>query len=239
MQQFFSCCRVKHSKRQKPTMIFLVNAAPSQLFPPLLSCRAQVETSLTFCSGYLEIPRLRSGMTERRRDPAIRFSAHESLRPSREYGLKIRTLFFPRNHANIDVLEAGVFQKLVQLHFAETEPVISVKLARPLEGMVQQIENHNAPILSQNGMRALDRAFRPRSMVQSLTENRQIDTVRGNGRLLHITEPVLDVAEAMFLRQLRRELDHLRRIIDRNDFTRIFGEQLRQGAFTCTYIRHS
>src|SRR5437588_11515687 len=67
------------------------------------------------------------GMTERRRDPAIRFSAHESLRPSREYGLKIRALFFPRDHANIDVLEAGVFQKLVQLHFAETEPVISVK----------------------------------------------------------------------------------------------------------------
>ena len=72
----------------------------------------------------------------------------ESLRPSREYGLKIRALFFPRDHANIDVLEAGVFQKLVQLHFAETEPVISVKFARPLEGMVQQIENHNAPILS-------------------------------------------------------------------------------------------
>jgi len=35
------------------------------------------------------------------------------FRPSREYGLKIWTLFFPRNHANIDVLEAGVFQKLV------------------------------------------------------------------------------------------------------------------------------
>src|SRR6266850_2314100 len=81
-------------------------------------------------------------------------------------------------------------------------------------------------------MRALDRAFRPRSMVQSLTENRQIDTVSSNGRLLHITEPVLDVAEAMFLRQLRRELDHLRRIIDRNDFARVFREQLRQGALS-------
>src|SRR5437660_8183643 len=72
-------------------------------------------------------------MTERRRDPAISFSAHESLRPSREQGLKIRTLFFPRDHADIDVLEADVFQKLVQLHFAETEPVISVEFARSLE----------------------------------------------------------------------------------------------------------
>src|SRR5437899_12193917 len=154
-------------------------------------------------------------MTERRRDPAISFSAHESLRPSREQGLKIRTLFFPRDHANIDVLEAGVFQKLVQLHFAETEPVISVEFARSLEGMVQQIENHNAPILSQNGMRALDRAFRPRSMVQSLTENRQIDAVTGNVRLLHFAEPLRDVAVAMFLRQLRRTFDYLHRIIER------------------------
>ena len=88
------------------------------------------------------------GMTERRRDSAIRFSAHESFRPSREYGLKIRTLFFPRDDVNIDVLEAGVFQKLVQLHFAETEPVIGVKLARPLERMAQQIEDHDASVLS-------------------------------------------------------------------------------------------
>src|SRR2546423_15154833 len=101
-----------------------------------------------FSGEWFRDPSTALGITERRRDPAIRFSAHESLRPSREYGLKIRTLFFPRDYANIDVLEAGVFQKLVQLHFAETEPVISVKLARPLEGMVQQIENHNAPILS-------------------------------------------------------------------------------------------
>ena len=83
---------------------------------------------------------------ERRASAALQ--SQESLRPSREYGLKIRALFFPRDYANIDVLEAAVFQKLVQLHFAETEPVISVKLARSLEGMVQQIENHNAPILS-------------------------------------------------------------------------------------------
>ena len=70
-------------------------------------------------------------------DPAIRSPPHESLRPGGEYGLKIRTLFFSRDHANIDVFEAGVFQKLVQLHFAETEPVIQIKFARFLEAMAE------------------------------------------------------------------------------------------------------
>jgi hypothetical protein len=74
----------------------------------------------------------------------------ESFRPGREHGLEIRALFFPRDYANIDAFEAGVFQKLVQLHFAKTEPVIGVKLARPLEGMVQQVENEDTPILPQD-----------------------------------------------------------------------------------------
>ena len=62
-----------------------------------------------------------------------------SLCSGGEHGLKIGTLFFPRDYADIDVLEAGVFEQLVQLHFTETEPVIGVKLARPLERMAQQI----------------------------------------------------------------------------------------------------
>ena len=75
-------------------------------------------------------------------------------------------------------------------------------------------------------------------VMQSLTENREIDAVSGDGRFLHVAEPILDVAKTMFLRQLRRELDHLRRIIDRDDFARVFREQLRQGSFACAQIRH-
>src|SRR3977135_3585983 len=148
MQQFFSCCRVKHSERQKPTKIFLVKCGAPAAFPPLLSCRAEVETSLIF-PRIVRDPSTTLGMTKKGKgDPTIRSLPHESLRPSRESRLKIWALFFSRDHANIDVLEAGVFQKLVQLHFAETEPVIGVKLARPLKGMVQQIENQSAPLLS-------------------------------------------------------------------------------------------
>src|SRR2546423_4197619 len=80
--------------------------------------------------------------------PLIGRPAEGSLRPRSEHGLKIGALFFPRDYTDINVLEAGVFQKLVQLHFTETEPVIGVKLARPLERMAQQIEDHDASVLS-------------------------------------------------------------------------------------------
>src|SRR6266576_1099365 len=114
MQQFFSCCRVKHSRRQKPTKNLV--AQPSWLWGLRASC------------------------------PLIGRPAEGSLRPGGEHGLKIGALFFPRDYADIDVLEAGVFEKLVQLHFTETEPVIGVKLARPLERMAQQIEDHDASV---------------------------------------------------------------------------------------------
>src|SRR5439155_524231 len=45
------------------------------------------------------------------------------FRPGGEDGLEIWALFFPGDYMNINAFEAGVFQKLVQLHFGETEPV--------------------------------------------------------------------------------------------------------------------
>ena len=90
--------------------------------------------------------------------------------------------------------------------------------------MAQQIQNHNAPVLSQNGVGALDRAFRLRRMMQRLTENREIDAFLCNRWLLHVAKAIFDVAKAVIFRQLRRELDHFRRIIDRNHFACVFGQ---------------
>ena len=166
----------------------------------------------------------------------FRCGAERSLCPGGEDRLEIGTLLLPRNDADIDVFKAGVFQKLMQLHFAETEPVIGVKLARAFEGMTQQIENYDAPVLSLNRMRALDRSFRSRGMMQRLAENCEIDAVLFNGRLLHVAKSILDVAEAMLLRQFRREFDHLWGIIDGDDFARVFSEQLRKCAFARAQI---
>jgi len=64
-------------------------------------------------------------------------------------GLEMRTLLFPRHHPDVDVFEARLFEEIVELHFAEAEPVIEVKLAGFLKLMAEQIEDDHAPIFSQ------------------------------------------------------------------------------------------
>ena len=66
----------------------------------------------------------------------------------RKNGLEMRALFFPRDDRHLDVLEPGRFEKLVQLHFAEAEPVIGVKLAGPLEAVAEEIQNYDPSALS-------------------------------------------------------------------------------------------
>src|SRR6476646_4508577 len=111
-------------------------------------------------------------------------AAKRLFHAGRKHRLEMRTLLFPGYHAHINILEPRVLQELVQLHFAEPEPVIGVQFPRSLKGMAQQIQDHDAPVLSQTGVGALDCAFRLRRMMQRLTENREIDAILCNRWLL-------------------------------------------------------
>src|SRR5215211_3903745 len=100
--------------------------------------------------------------------------------------------------------------------------MVRIKFTRLFESMTQQIENDNAPAAFQNLVSSADGALGMNGVVQSLAEDCKVDAFFGDRRVLNIAEPVLNVLEAVFLRQLRPELDHLRRIIDRNNFARSF-----------------
>jgi hypothetical protein len=54
----------------------------------------------------------------------------------------MRTLFLSRDHAHFDFSEVVFFKKLMQLHFAKSEPVVRVQLACSFKPMVLKIENH-------------------------------------------------------------------------------------------------
>jgi len=54
----------------------------------------------------------------------------------------MRALVFPGNNVDFNVSETASFQELMQLHFAESEPVICIQLASAFEPVTQQIENH-------------------------------------------------------------------------------------------------
>ena len=53
----------------------------------------------------------------------------------------MRALFLSSDNAHLNLPEAAFFQELMQLHFAEAEPVVCVKFAGTFESMAQKIEN--------------------------------------------------------------------------------------------------
>ena len=49
-----------------------------------------------------------------------------------------------RNEADLDLSETAFLQELMQLHFAESEPVVCVQLAGAFEPVAQEVENHQS-----------------------------------------------------------------------------------------------
>ncbi len=56
-------------------------------------------------------------------------------------------------------LNPAVFEKLVQLHFAEAEPVIGIKFAGALKAVAEQIEDDEPAAFPQDAVRAGDRVL--------------------------------------------------------------------------------
>ena len=137
------------------------------------------------------------------------------------------TLLFPGNDADLDIPEAAFLEQLVQLNFTETKPVVRVKFTRFLESMTQEIENHQTASAFQKPVSSVNGPLGMNGVVQGLAEDCEVDAVLRDRRIFNITQPVLKVFEPMLLCQLRSELDHLRRIIDGNNFTSSFGQKLR------------
>ena len=71
-------------------------------------------------------------------------SSQQLFYSRRKHGLKMRALFFLGNHADLDISESAFFQELMQLHFAESEPVICIQFASAFEPVTQKIENHES-----------------------------------------------------------------------------------------------
>src|SRR5581483_3005197 len=109
-----------------------------------------------------------------------------SLDAGCKHGLEMRALFFSRDYAHLNVPKSGFFQELMQLHFAEAQPVVGIKFARFFEAMTQQIENHKTTAAFQDAARRGHGALRMKGMMQRLAEHRQVDAVAGDGRLFDI-----------------------------------------------------
>ena len=156
----------------------------------------------------------------------------------RENGLEVRALLFPGNDADLNVSETAFFQELMQLHFAESEPVICIQFASAFESVTQKIENHQSTAAFQNPTGCGDGSLGMNGVMQGLTENRKIDTVFCDRWIFNIPKPVLEILESMLLRKLGAELDHFWRIIDRDHLARLLRQQLRECPLACSKVSH-
>ena len=59
----------------------------------------------------------------------------------------MRTLLLPRHDRDFQFAKAGLLEPLMQLHLAEAEPLVGVKLARFFEAMTEQVQHNNAAVL--------------------------------------------------------------------------------------------
>ena len=64
-------------------------------------------------------------------------------------------LFFARHYAHFNVAKVASFQKLLQAHFPEPEPVLRVKLPRLLDIVFEQIQHNDTAISQSDGARDL------------------------------------------------------------------------------------
>ena len=148
----------------------------------------------------------------------------------------MRALLLACDDAHFNFAEAVFFQKLVQLHFTEAEPVVRVQFASPFEAMVQKIEDDQPSAAFQKAMCRRDGALRMNGVMQRLAQNRKIDTVVCDRRIFNVAKPVFEIFEAVFFCELGPELDHLRRIINCDNLASVFRKQLRKGPFARAQI---
>ena len=101
--------------------------------------------------------------------------------------------------------------------------------------MTQQVENHQAGRrASKSRWAACNSALGMNGVMQRLAQNRKIDTVFCDRRIFNVAEPVFEIFKSMFLRQLCEPNSTIfGRIVDGDDFARVFCQQLRQCSLTC------
>ena len=118
----------------------------------------------------------------------------------------------------------------MQFDFAEAEPMIGVELARALEAMAQKVEDGDPARLSSGcGGR---RRWRARDGWRDSAPDLGWRDRPGPSQWedLRCRRAGIPNREAVFGREVGAEFDHLRRVIDRDDFARGLREELRERA---------
>ena len=132
------------------------------------------------------------------------------------------------DHRNFDVFESRLLDQADQFQFGKSEPDVRIERAGLLEGVAQEVENHKSSTGFEDFVRGGQRFARTGRVVQGLTEEREVDRARFDRRIVNAAEAVFQIFQPVLGGKLRAELDHGRRVVDRDHFFGRAREQLRQ-----------
>src|ERR1043166_177448 len=154
-----------------------------------------------------------------------------------ENRLEMRRLFLAGDDIDLDLLEPRLLEPAMQVALGETEPAVAVQLAGAIEGVLREVEDEDLPVRLEDLVGGLDRFGRLFGVMQRLAEDREIDAVRFDRRILQIAEPELEVLQIVFLRLGGAERDDFFRVIDGDDFLATPREQLAEQSLPCAEVR--
>jgi hypothetical protein len=131
-----------------------------------------------------------------------------------------RVALEPRADPERHMLEASLAQQPLQLGVGEAEPMVAKPRLDPLLVVLAQIEQEKPPAGFENARRFGERERRLGRVMQRLREKRDIDAGIRERQVFQLAGLPRDIRHAPPLRERPRPLEHLGRVIDRDDVTR-------------------
>src|ERR1041385_4307007 len=99
----------------------------------------------------------------------------------------MKGFLLPRHDPDFNHFETSLLQPSMQIAFRKSQPAVSIQLMRLLERMPRQIQDDYLPVPFQSPVSRLNRLPRFLGVVESLTQNRQIDALRFQGWVLQVS----------------------------------------------------
>ena len=155
-----------------------------------------------------------------------------------EQGLKVGRLFFAIDEGGRWLLKTYFFQESAEMNFGEAKVDIVIEFTGLFEAVLQQVEDHEGASGFEDAMRFGKSGGGILGVVKRLREEGEVDAVVVDRNLFDFAKAKVEVGKLMLFGEVLAELDHLARVVDRDDMLGALGKKLRYGSFAGTEVGH-
>jgi len=148
----------------------------------------------------------------------------------------MRSLVFAMNNGDVGGAESGLAEKVEQFDLGEAQPYVGVKFPGFFKVVTQQVEDDNAAAGPENAGSFVNGFLRVQGVMETLTEQGNVDGSVGQGQFFEIAEFKLHIFDAAAAGGAGGVLDHFFRIVDAGDLFGALGKEERECPFAGTDV---